>query len=192
MPEGFFWFLKAGKLHCGISQLGSVVFGTFKITATSPQQIMAHFGSSAALPVPPRNTERMTAKPSQTNLVNQSHGFISTNATWLPCKTFLPVCVWQLYQKEGWSLRSERVKKQTARVKGDTYSGWKIATGLEFLEGHGAGVSAKKEDERHQGDVRDIFAVVAHKLSSIFQALLRCQRWPVNGGVVLQKKRTFP
>jgi len=73
-------------------------------------------------------------------------------------------------------LHCERVKKQTARVKGGTYSGWKIATGLEFLQGHGACVSAKEEDERHESDVRDIFTVVAHKLSSIFQALLRCQR----------------
>ena len=86
-------------------------------------------------------------------------------------------------------MHSERVKNQTARGKGDTYSGWKIATGLEFLQGHGAGVSAKKEDERHEGDVRDIFTVVAHKLSSVSQALLRCQRRPVNGGVVLQKKK---
>lgn len=88
-------------------------------------------------------------------------------------------------------MHSERVKKLTVWVKGETYSGWKIATGLEFLQGHGAGVSAKKEDERHEGDVRDIITAVAHKVSSIFQALLLRQRRPVNGGVVLQKKKNI-
>lgn len=79
--------------------------------------------------------------------------------------------------------------RKTDGVTGDTYSGGKIATGLEFLQGHGAGVSAKEEDERHEGDVRDIVAVVAHKLTSILQALLSCQSCPVNGGVALQEKR---
>lgn len=88
-------------------------------------------------------------------------------------------------------MHSERVEKPTASVKGETYSGWKIATSLEFLQGHGAGIGAKKEDERHKGDVRDISTVVAHKVSSIFQALLLCQRRPVDGGVVLRKKEHF-
>lgn len=88
-------------------------------------------------------------------------------------------------------MQSERVKKPTASVKGETYSGWKIATSLEFLQGHGAGISAKKEDERHEGDIRDISTVVAHEASSIFEALLLCQRRPVNAGVVLQKKEHF-
>lgn len=79
--------------------------------------------------------------------------------------------------------------RKTDGVTGDTYSGGKVATGLEFLQGHGAGVSAKEEDERHEGDVRDIVTVVAHKLTPILQALLGCQSCPVNGGVVLQKKR---
>lgn len=73
-------------------------------------------------------------------------------------------------------------------MTGDTYSGGKVATGLEFLQGHGAGVSAEEEDERHEGDVRDIVTVVANKLTPILQALLGCQSCPVNGGVVLQEK----
>lgn len=79
-------------------------------------------------------------------------------------------------QRKAYLNTLKEQRKEPARVKRHTYSGWKIATGLEFLQGHGAGVSAKKEDERHEGDVRDIFTVVAHKLSSVFQALLRCQR----------------
>lgn len=180
VPEGLFWFLKADKLHHDISQLRSAVFSTFKITA--PWHIRAHFGSSAALHVSSRDTEWQLSNP------RHSLVFTSIHANWLPHKAFLPVCVWQQYQKAGWHLHSETVKE--IRLPGwDTYSGWKIATGLEFLQGHGAGVSAKKEDERHEGDVRDIFTVVAHKLASIFQALLHCQRWPVNGGIVLERKR---
>lgn len=78
--------------------------------------------------------------------------------------------------------------RKTDGVTGDTYSGGKVATGLEFLQGHGAGVSAEEEDERHEGDVRDIVTVVANKLTPILQALLGCQSCPVNGGVVLQEK----
>lgn len=79
--------------------------------------------------------------------------------------------------------------RKTGGVTGDTYSGGKVATGLEFLQGHGAGVSAKEEDEGHEGDVRDIVTVVAHKLTPVLQAVLGCQSCPVNGAVGLQEKR---
>lgn len=146
-------------------------------------------GSSVDLPVSYRNTEKEKAKqfhdiPWLTStmflLQQKQSGFPGKHLS--PCDS----CT-----KRMAHLHSERVKKPTVSVKGETYSGWKITTSLEFLQGHGAGISAKKEDERHEGDVRDISTVVAHKVSPVFQALLLCQRRPVNGGVVLQKKEHF-
>lgn len=77
-------------------------------------------------------------------------------------------------------------------INRDTYSGWEITAGFEFLQSHGAGVGAKEEDKRHEGDVRDVVAAVAHKVASIFPALLLCQRWPGDRVIVLKSKENIP
>lgn len=45
-----------------------------------------------------------------------------------------------------------------------THGGGEERAGLELLQTHGAGVSAKEQDEGHEGDVWDKLAGLPHQL----------------------------
>ncbi len=59
-----------------------------------------------------------------------------------------------------------------------THSGGEERAGLKLLQTHGAGVSAKEQDEGHEGDVRDKLAGFPHQLSFVLQALCLCEGRP--------------
>lgn len=59
-----------------------------------------------------------------------------------------------------------------------THSGGEERAGLELLQTHGAGVSAKEQDEGHEGDVWDKLAGLPHQLAFVLQALCLCERRP--------------
>lgn len=50
---------------------------------------------------------------------------------------------------------------------GNTYSGREEGAALELFQTHGASVSAKEKDERHEGDVWDKCAGFANQLAII-------------------------
>lgn len=51
------------------------------------------------------------------------------------------------------------------------HSGREERAGLELLQTHRAGVSAKEQDEGHEGDVWDKLAGLPNQLSFVLQAL---------------------
>lgn len=55
------------------------------------------------------------------------------------------------------------------KQKGKTvaYRSGEKGTELELFQTHRAGVGAKKQDEGHKGDVRDIVTGLSHQLSTI-------------------------
>ncbi len=59
-----------------------------------------------------------------------------------------------------------------------TYCGGEEAARLELLQSHGAGVSPKKQDEGHQGDVRHVVTGLSNQLPSVIQTLLPRQGCP--------------
>lgn len=72
-------------------------------------------------------------------------------------------------------LKSESGKRRRNIV---AYRGGEKGTELELFQTHRAGISAKKQNEGHEGDVGNILAGFSHQLATILQTFFLCQRGP--------------